>query len=91
MTARRDAQGRPMAFLVAWARLATLFPAGPAGKSGHMDASHAKGVFAFLADGTSPQRVEARAYVEADPVLATVRAVEWQPALGEPLEPPGPF
>ena len=47
----------------------------------------------FLLDGTSDERLSARAYVEAAEGLAEMRGVERPPRLeaGEPLEPVGPF
>lgn len=88
---RREGQGRPLGFLVAWLRLGHS-PAMPAdgGRDLHFRARLGTAPYQFLLDGTSPQRVSCREYIQSEPRFQSLRDAERPRRLGEPLEPPGP-
>ena len=91
MTPKRSAQGRSLAFLVAWARAGQeeCVPDGEDGQKVHFAGRLCRGHWAFLADGAGQARVQARDWVEQAASMAAVRTHERQPRDGEPLEPPG--
>ena len=55
----------------------------------HMQARFSPDENAALADGTGPERLSARAYVENEDALADLRLVERKQRVDEPIEPPG--
>ncbi len=87
---RKQAQGRPLGFLVAWLRCACRFEHGPAGRDHHFLArlGSTKGM-EFLAIGTSAERQAARAWVKHAPEMRPLVERERPPHEGEPEEPLG--
>jgi len=93
MTELRTAKGRPLSFLLGWARMSTRFPATAEGREAHMLASKfgKDAACADLFNGRSQIRKCCRDNIEAWPHLAPLRRLERQPRPDEPLEPPGRF
>ena len=89
-TASRSAQGRCVAFLVAWLRFGTRYEDTKDDRDKHFEDSKCRlGDAVKLASGDSVERLTAREYVESSPALLEVRGRERQPRADEPLEPLG--
>ena len=93
MTDLRSSRGRPLGFLVAWLRAHARFPPGADGRAAHCRFGKCKCLPSktMLGNGAGPERLAARAWVEAAPTMVEPRGAERPPRPGEPLEPPGKF
>ena len=92
LTPLRASRGRPAAFLIGWLRAGVHCTPGEVGRAEHEAIKKCKGDYAYLADGTSAQRIAARNWVERNPRMEPVCRAERRPrGDGEPIEPPGPF